>query len=146
MKVRPRKINPKEKIKYLDALYTTVSCLDSREEVKLFLRDLLTESERIMLGRRILIAQKLLKDISYDNIIKEMKVGKDTIMRVHRWLEDDAGGYEKTINKFETKLLNRKKNWFTDYGSNLSEFASLKRKYPLHFALFNLFDVLKKEK
>lgn len=148
MKVKPRKVNNKEKTKYLDTLYTTIACLNSREEIKLFLRDLLTESERIMLGRRILIAQKLLQDISYDQIIKEMRVGKDTIMRVHRWLEDDVAGYEKTIQKLETKLATRKMNtkYFENKPIDPFSFAGLKRKYPLHFALFNLFDLLKNSK
>src|SRR3989338_4630267 len=97
MKLNPRKVSKQEKIKYLDALYTAASSLGSREEMKNFLRDLLTESERIMIGRRIMIAQKLLQDKSHDQIVQEMKVGKDTIMRVHRWLEDEFDGYEKAV-------------------------------------------------
>ena len=66
-----RKINelmPKERIATLDALYTAVNSLRGREAVKLFLRDLLTESERIMLGRRIIVARRLLAGDRYDDI------------------------------------------------------------------------------
>ncbi|OGN02390.1 MAG: hypothetical protein A2655_01510 [Candidatus Yanofskybacteria bacterium RIFCSPHIGHO2_01_FULL_43_42] len=141
MKIRPRKIESKERMKYLDALYTAIESLKSREEVKSFLRDLLTESERIMIGRRIIIAQRLLQDQSYDQIMKEMRVGPDTIMRVHRWLEDDNGGYEKVIKNLEKVFESRFKSKDKEYYDPLS-FKGLKRRYPLHFLLFNLFDKL----
>ena len=145
MKVRPRKIDNKEKIEYLDALYTAVESLKSREEVKNFLRDLLTESERIMVGRRIIIAKRLLDNQCYDQIIKEMKVGPDTIMRVHRWLEDDIDGYEKVVKKLEKVLESRQERRDKAYTDPFS-FEGLKKRYPLHFFLFNLFDDLNKEK
>ncbi|MEK7645891.1 MAG: Trp family transcriptional regulator [Patescibacteria group bacterium] len=83
MKVKSRSVEQKDKIEYLDILYTAVESLSSREEIKDFLRDVLTESERIMIGRRIMIARRLLDGQLYDQIMKEMKVGPDTIMRVH---------------------------------------------------------------
>ncbi len=143
MKVKPQKISKEQKIKCLDALYTAVACLETRDEVKKFLRDLLTESERIMIGRRILIAQKLLRDVSYDEIIRELKVGKDTIMRVHRWLSNEPSGYEETIRKLEKVLSNRVKIP-TEDGRKLDPFSfqGMKRRYPMHFALFNLFEKL----
>ena len=143
MKVKPRKLNKNDKMKYLDALYTAISSLRSRDEVKNFLRDLLTESERIMIGRRIMIAQRLLEDKYYIEIRQELGVGVDTIMRVHKWLEDENYGYENTIKKLEKEYKNRKRWDDQNYGT--SEFARLKRRYPLHFFLFNLFDELNKK-
>ena len=141
MKIRSRKINKEEKIEYLDALYTAVESLGSREEVKNFLRDLLTEGERIMVGRRIIIAKRLLNEEPYEQIIREMRVGGDTITRVHRWLEDDVHGYEKVVKKLERVLESRqeKRN-----RANVDPFSfqGLKKRYPLHFFLFNLFDKL----
>ena len=139
MKVKPRKLESKDRIKYLDTLYTTVSTLKSREEVKNFLRDLLTESERVMIGRRILVAQMLLEEKPYDEIIRELKVGKDTIMRVHRWLEDDTDGYEKAVKQLEKVLAARQEKRDKAYVDPFS-FEGLKKRYPLHFLLFNLFD------
>ena len=145
MKIRPRKIDNKEKIEYLDALYTAVESLTSREEVKNFLRDLLTEGERIMVGRRIVIAKRLLNEESYGQIIREMRVGPDTIMRVHRWLEDDIEGYEKAVKKLEKVLESRQEKRDKMYLDPFS-FEGLKKRYPLHFFLFNLFDDLNKKK
>lgn len=139
MKVKPRKIQNKDRMRYLDTLYTAMSGLKSREEIKNFLRDLLTESERIMIGRRIIIAQMLLEEKSYEEIIRELKVGKDTIMRVHRWLEDETEGYEKAIKQLEKVLTARQEKRDRAYIDPFS-FEGLKKRYPLHFLLFNLFD------
>ena len=143
MKVLPRKVKKEDKIKYLDALYTAIASLKSRDEVKSFLRDLLTESERIMIGRRILVAQKLLQEQSYIQIKQELGVGMDTIMRVQRWLEDENYGYEDTIKKLEKVLESRQKK--IDKYHDPYSFEGLKRRYPMHFLLFNLFDDLKKK-
>ena len=145
MKVRSRKTDNKEKVEYLDALYTAIESLKSREEVKNFLRDLLTEGERIMVGRRIIIAKRLLNEESYEQIIREMRVGPDTIMRVHRWLEDDIEGYEKVVKKLEKVLESRQEKRDKAFLDPFS-FEGLKKRYPLHFFLFNLFDDLNKKK
>jgi len=131
-------------MRYLDTLYTAVSSLNSREEVKNFLRDLLTESERVMMGRRIIIAQRLLEEKSYLEIRQELGVGMDTIIRVHRWLEDDVHGYEKVVKKLEKIFESRQEKIDKAYLDPFS-FEGLKKRYPLHFFLFNLFDDLKKK-
>ena len=142
MKVRPHKLRREEKIKYLDALYTATSVLKTRDDMKKFLRDLLTESERIMMGRRIVIAHKLLRDEGYDQIASELKAGKDTITRVHQWLQDETRGYEKAIEKFQKILDQREEKRAKASQYYNSPFKQLKKRYPLHFLLFNLFDKL----
>ncbi len=143
MKVRARNLKGKEKMKYLDTLYTSIETLKTREEVKNFLRNLLTESERIMLGRRLIIAQMLLDGKTYAEIMDELKVGIDTINRVHQWLDDENGGYEKAITGIGKIFKGRRK--VSDYYDS-SMFGQLKRRYPLHFLLFNIFDELNKKK
>ena len=131
-------------MRYLDTLYTAISSLKSREEVKRFLRDLLTESERLMMGRRIIVAQRLLEDKSYIEIKQELGVGMDTIIRVHRWLEDDVDGYEKVVKKLEKIFESRQEKIDKAYLDPFS-FEGLRKRYPLHFFLFNLFDDLNKK-
>ena len=144
MKVKPRKLKNNDKMRYLDTLYTAISSLKSRDEVKRFLRDLLTESERVMIGRRIIVAQRLLEDKSYFEIRQELGVGMDTIIRVHRWLEDDIDGYEKVVKKLEKIFESRQEKRNQAYLDPFS-FEGLKKRYPLHFFLFNLFDNLGKK-
>ena len=132
MKVRIEKMAEREVIKTLDTLYTAASAVKGRDAVKLFLKDLLTPSERIMLGRRIIIARFLLSGETYDNITKRLRVGHDTIFRVQKWLDDQLPGYEQAIAGMEKEFDNRndKKLYAT------SMLYRLKKKYPLHFLLF----------
>jgi uncharacterized protein YerC len=131
VKVNPKKLNKIETIETLDSLYTAAGSLRGRDAVKLFLRDLLTPSERIMLGRRILIARRILAGQDYSEIKTGLRVGITTIARVHRWLKDEVPGYEQAIAGIERALKRRR----VTYESR-KMFASLKRKYPLHFLLF----------
>lgn len=132
MKVRAKTLSDQQRIETLDALYTAAGSLRGREAMKLFLRDLLTESERIMLGRRITIARRLIAGNSYNEIAAELKVGHDTIHRVRRWLEDQLPGYEQAIQGLETEFKKRaeKKHYAT------SALYRLKKKHPGHFLLF----------
>ena len=132
MKVRAKELKEQQRIETLDALYTAASSMHGRAAMKLFLRDLLTESERIMLGRRIMIAQQLLKGQKYDAIATRLGVGYDTVYRVHRWLEDQLPGYENAIREMEKEFEKRgeKKLYAT------SALYRLKKKYPMHYLLF----------
>ena len=104
--------------------------------MKLFLRDLLTESERIMLGRRVLIARYLLTKMTFDDISERLKVGYDTIGRVQRWLDDQFPGYEQAIREMEKEFAKRKKGSDERRLYATSAIFRLKKKYPMHFLLF----------
>lgn len=132
MKRMLKDLSQKEMIVTLDTLYTAASGVKGREAVKMFLRDLLTPSERIMLGRRIIIARFLLKGESYGAIEKRLGVGRTTIARVHHWLDDQLPGYEAAIKEMEKEFIKRdgKRLYAT------SAMFRLKKKYPLHFLLF----------
>lgn len=132
MKVRAKELSEKQRIETLDALYTAAGTVRGREAMKLFLRDLLTESERIMLGRRIIIARKLIAGNIYDDIAAEMRVGHDTIGCIQHWLDDQLPGYEKAIEELEKEMGKRqtKKLYAT------SALFQLKKRYPLYFLLF----------
>lgn len=132
MKVKAKGLSDQQRIETLDALYTAAGAVRGRDAMKLFLRDLLTPSERIMLGRRILIARKLIDGTTYDNISADMRVGHDTIHNVHRWLRDQLPGYEQAIKGMEQELQKRQDRRL--YAT--SALYRLKKKYPLHFLLF----------
>lgn len=139
-RVKPRLLHPDERMNYLDLLWTSIAGLESRKEVKNFFKDLLSESEAIMLARRILIAKMLLEGKTYLEIVEELRVGIDTVSKISRWLNSGFGGYEQAIKAFERTLAKRKeieeKKFLEPYS-----FAWLKNKYPLHFLLFNLMDL-----
>jgi uncharacterized protein YerC len=131
MKVKQTKLTKKQIIETLDSLYTAAGTVRGRDAMKRFLRDLLTPSERIMLGRRIVIARRLLAGEGYDAIRTDMGVGRSTIAKVHRWLSDQLPGYEEAIAGMKHEFDKRKIKY-----ERRKDFANLKRKYPLHFLLF----------
>jgi TrpR-related protein YerC/YecD len=145
-KFNMRKLDSNSKMKYLDLLWTSIAQLETRDEVKRFFKDLLSESEAVMLARRIEIAKRLLEGEAYDNIANKLGVGKDTIGRVREWLTSGFGGYEKAIDGFDKELKKRFKNPKNISKPEPYSFDWLKRKYPLHFLLFNLIDSGKSSK
>jgi len=142
MKVKAKELSEKERMRTLDALYTAVSAVQGRNATKLFLRDLLTESERIMLGRRIIIAKQLLQGASYQDISTNLGVGPDTIYRVQRWLHDQCPGYENAIAEME-KIYEKRQEKKRYAQSSLYR---LKKKYPLYFVLVPISGVERKKR
>lgn len=132
MKKRMTDLSEKERIATLDTLYTAAGTVRGRSAMKTFLRDLLTESERVMLGRRIIIARLLLQDETRDEIRKRTGAGLSTIDRIHRWLKDEMPGYENAIGAMEEELGRR--DFKRKYSKSL--LFRLKRRYPLHYLLF----------
>jgi len=134
MKKRPCDLTREEKIRTLDMLYTAASSVKGRDAIKLFLRDLLTESERIMLGRRIWIARLLLQGKNYDEIARELRVGYGTVYRIEYWLHDQFTGYETALKNLEKEMDKRAIR--AEIKDNPFSYAAMKRKYPLHFLFF----------
>ncbi len=132
MKKRMNELSEKERIATLDALYTAASVVRGRTAMKAFLRDLLTESERVMLGRRILIARLLLQNETRDSIRARTGAGYQTIDRVRHWLEDQIPGYEDVIREMEEEFGRRE--FKRKYAKSM--LFRFKRRYPLHFLLF----------
>ncbi|MBI4653020.1 hypothetical protein HY750_02095 [Candidatus Kuenenbacteria bacterium] len=62
------KLPIKEKQKLLDEFYLMVNCLKDKKEIENFFKDLLNEGEAIMLARRIQVAKKLLKGLTFEEI------------------------------------------------------------------------------
>jgi uncharacterized protein YerC len=134
MKRKLSELTEQERIKTLDMLYTAAASVQGREAMKMFLRDLLTSSERVMLGRRIWIARLLLSGTSQSEIARMLKVGPNTVWRVEKWLQDQFPGYELALKglerEYDARAL-RKESLAEPFS-----FAALKRKYPLHFLFF----------
>ncbi|MCK4891339.1 MAG: hypothetical protein KAS78_01590 [Candidatus Pacebacteria bacterium] len=137
-RVNPRALDSNSKMKYLDLLWTSIAQLETREETKHFFKDLLSESEAIMLARRIEVAKRLIEGESYGKIAIDLKVGTDTISRVQQWLTSGYGGYEKAVAGFSKKLDQRLNKYSKTKKEPPYTFGWIKQKYPLHFLIFNL--------
>ena len=80
-------------------LIRAVLLLETPDEVRGFLRDLMTESEITEFSKRLKAAQMLNNKISYVEIEKETGLSSTTIARVSKWLNSKEGGYKNVINK-----------------------------------------------
>ena len=83
------------------ALYKAVLSLNSEEECKKFLRDLLTEKEIKEFTDRWKVARMLYEKISYEKIEKETGMSSTTIARVNKWLTNGKGGYRLIIDRLK---------------------------------------------
>lgn len=72
-------------LRNLSAVLTKVG---DEKTMTALLRQLLTDSEVVMLGRRLEVASRLRRGESYIEIREELGVGFATIQSVARWLED----------------------------------------------------------
>lgn len=88
-----------------DLFIKTISDLKNESEVKNFVEDLLSPSERIMLIKRLAIAILLSKDYTYDAIDETLKVSRPTITRVSISLKYGKSGYQQVTQK----ILQRQK-------------------------------------
>jgi TrpR-related protein YerC/YecD len=139
-KVKYNQLSKEEKMKFLGDFYSMVASLGDREEVKNFLKDLLTLSETVMLSRRLQVARMLLGGDTHEQIRQKLKVGYSTIASVQRWLQAGFGGYEKILNRYDNNLRNKKyyKGKLTVKKRDVPyTFKWLRHKYPLHFLFAN---------
>ena len=73
--------------------------LETPDEVRRFLRDLMTPGEIAEFAKRLKTAKMLNDKISYSLIEKETGFSSRTVARVSKWLNNGTGGYKAIINK-----------------------------------------------
>ena len=131
-----------EKIKLLSDFYNAMICVKTKDEVKLFFKDLLSFEELVMLARRIQVAALLKAGVTHDEIQKTLKVSKDKIMSVQKAMIRGGKGYELVIKRLNDLYKKRLKRIKRRRPAPWGTLSYLKQKYPLHFLLFNIFDEL----
>lgn len=102
-------------------------------EVEEIISGLLTPDEKLKIGRRILVAEYIKDGMSFEEITKNLKVGKNTIASVMKSLDQYPRSFE-IIDKRRIKVesvYNKKKHRFIG-GSTLifkkREYTGFKRK------------------
>lgn len=106
-------------------LAKALALLHSAPEVANFLKDLLSESEVLMLARRLQIAELLIQGLTYEQIKSELKVSFGTIARVQTWLELYGEGYRTVV-----KRIAKKEKPESEAARSL---AQIKRRYPAYY-------------
>ena len=86
----------------LDLFWTSLSSAN-KEQIALFLDDLLSPTEKIMLAKRLAIAFMLMKNYDYGTINERLKVSDPTIWNVKTSLAFKGRGYKMIIEKIMSK-------------------------------------------
>ena len=81
------------------ALIKAFLALKTADEVRRFLRDLLTENEIEEFGKRLQAAQMLLENVPYSRIESTTGLSSTTVARVSKWLQGKEGGYRTVLHR-----------------------------------------------
>ena len=87
--------------KETDYLIKAILTLESEEECKAFLEDVMTTKEILDMSQRIHVASLLKDKVVYSNISSLTGASAATISRVNRCINYGSGGYEKVLEKME---------------------------------------------
>ena len=131
-----------KRIQMIGEFYDMIDSLKDRNEVRFFVKSLLSADEIANLMRRIEIAVLLSAGFNYDKIIKMLGVGRDKISSVSKNLLQDDSGYKiivkRLIENRKRRLKRIKKE--NKERANMSPISALKKSRPGLFALDILLD------
>ena len=83
----------------IDELAAVFYNADSIEEIRLFLRDLLTDKELLEISNRWKIARMLKIKMSWSKISRLTGASTATISNINKKLKNENGGYNIFLNK-----------------------------------------------
>jgi TrpR-related protein YerC/YecD len=83
--------------------YQTLLRLETEEECKHFLRDLLTEKEIKEFVNRWKVVRLLDKKMPYEQITENTGMSSTTIARISKWLHEGTGGYRLMLERLKRK-------------------------------------------
>ena len=136
MKKKHDQLSKEDQKEALRRLFTAASHIKGEKQMEQFLRQLLTDSEQLMMGRRIWIAQLLLEGYTHNEVGERLEAGPRTIHRVSRWLNEKLPGYTDAVRSKGRKP--RKGKGARSDRVDPTSFKALRQKYSMHFLLFNL--------
>lgn len=139
-----KNLSPHEKEIVLEALYQSAKRLDGGNSAVTFIDELLTESEKVTIGRRILIAQMILSGKNQAEVRSALSVSPNTFTRTRKWLNGQIPQYDKALKEFsklqEIKTTSVRKSHKNH--SDFTKFSTLRKKFPAHFLFFNIAEEL----
>ena len=80
-------------------LIKAILSLNTPDEVKRFLRDLMTEKEIAEFTKRLQTAEMLTAKVPYSVIEQKTGLSSTTVARVSKWLNGKEGGYKTIISR-----------------------------------------------
>nr|KKS46972.1 MAG: TrpR like protein, YerC/YecD [Candidatus Giovannonibacteria bacterium GW2011_GWF2_42_19] len=80
-------------------LIKAILSLETPDEAKRFLRDLMTEKEIVEFSKRLQTAEMLTAKTPYSVIEQKTGLSSTTVARVSKWLNGKEGGYKTIISR-----------------------------------------------
>jgi len=106
-----REVEGKSYYKDIHFLYEILNTLKDVDEVKLFVKDILTKSELRMLKRRWHIANLLAQGLDMRSIAQKSKSSTQTVTNVKRILEEGNGGLRLALERALQKEEKERKQY-----------------------------------
>jgi TrpR-related protein YerC/YecD len=85
----------------VEAMFTAILALESRDEAERFFRDLCTLNELRDMSQRWAVARLLDSGMHYAEISRETGASTATITRIASWLNHGEGGYRSMLDKLD---------------------------------------------
>lgn len=104
-----RSLSSTQRRQFLNQLAEIVAALARKDKARYFLERLLTESEVVMLARRLQVAEMLVGGLTYEQIQRKLKAGMSTIQGVDRWLTDAAYEYQLIRREHQARLVAKRR-------------------------------------
>ena len=101
--VSKRKLIPQVKKDLLDSLSYTIKELKTKNDVDRFLSSALTDTERLMVSKRVLTAFLIRNNIEEKKIGDTLKLTSATITRLKMWISLRRDGFDLVFNKLEKR-------------------------------------------
>lgn len=141
------KIKEQEKALTLQALEEAARRMSGTYPAVTLINELLTESEKITLGRRILIAQMILAGKTIGEIRETLRVSPNTYTQTRKWLDSQIPNYDDLLKKIKQeeeakKVQRHEKSLKVKKYAPANTFQGVKERYPMHFLLFSLAEEL----
>lgn len=81
----------------LRQLADVLASISDPNEIRSFLRDVMTQKEIIEVGARLQAAKMLSKGEKYADIIAATKLSSRTVARISDWMQNGTGGYKNVF-------------------------------------------------
>jgi TrpR-related protein YerC/YecD len=116
MQVSKTKLNAQVEKQIYEIFYQTIADLKRKEDVKIFIRDFFTKTERSVITKRLAIAMYLEKRRSYKQIKKALKVSSATIANIDKMMNTNSEGFVLALQRIEAE------EWAGNLAKKISNF------------------------
>lgn len=109
-------IKDKEYFKEIHFLYEVINNLKNVEEIKPFLKDILTKSELRMIKRRWHVATLLAEGLGIREVADKSKTSTATVSKIKQVLEEGYGGLKLAIERSRLREKKEREKYLKSFS------------------------------